>query len=648
MNSTQTVSDTVRIRVENIGGINDTEVAFSPGVTALSGRNATNRTSLLRSIMAALGSEDVSLKGDADEGFVELTIGDEIYTRRFTRQNGAVVSNGNPYLSDSELADLYSFLLESNEARRAVARGDDLRELIMRPVDTDEIQANIDRLEQEKRDLDGQIDELEGLESKLPELERERTRLTDELEEKREEIAEKEAEIDATDTGIEESREEKAALEEKLRELRETRTSIENARFDIETQRESVRALEAERDELEATVEDLPEEPIGELEEVNAEIGRLRDRKQAVDSSVNELQSILQFNEEMLEGTSSDVLAALRRDDDGSVTDKLLDESETVVCWTCGTEVSKTQIEETLDRLRELRKQKLDDRTELQTEIDELSREKSELESTQHERDEAQRRLGRTEDELEERRERLEHLTAKRDDLEEHIQTLESEVEELEGETYKEILDLHKTANQLEFESGKLQNELERVESEITRIEKRLDEKEQIETEREQVQAELANLRTRVEQIETQAISEFNERMETVLNLLDYANLERIWIERVERQVREGRRKVDKTTFDLHVIRSTDDGATYEDTINHLSESEREVTGLVFALAGYLVHEVYETVPFMLLDSLEAIDSQRIAMLIDYFGDQADYVVAALLPEYAEALDDKYERVTEI
>jgi hypothetical protein len=43
--------------------------------------------------------------------------------------------------------------------------------------------------------------------------------------------------------------------------------------------------------------------------------------------------------------------------------------------------------------------------------------------------------------------------------------------------------------------------------------------------------------------------------------------------------------------FDLHVIRSTGEGTTYEDSISHLSESEREVTGLVFALAGYLVHD---------------------------------------------------------
>ncbi|GAA0237927.1 hypothetical protein GCM10009000_061810 [Halobacterium noricense] len=91
--------------------------------------------------MAALGSEQASIKGDADEGSVELTVGDETYTRTLTRRNGAIVTSGDPYLDDPELTDPFSFLLESNEARRAVARGDDLRNLIMRPVDIKAIQA---------------------------------------------------------------------------------------------------------------------------------------------------------------------------------------------------------------------------------------------------------------------------------------------------------------------------------------------------------------------------------------------------------------------------------------------------------------------------------------------------------------------------
>ena len=136
--------------------------------------------------------------------------------------------------------------------------------------------------------------------------------------------------------------------------------------------------------------------------------------------------------------------------------------------------------------------------------------------------------------------------------------------------------------------------------------------------------------------------------METILRVLDYVNIERIWIERTERTVREERRKVQRGVFDLHVIRSTQDGTTYEDSIAHLSESEREVTGLVFALAGYLVHDLHESLPFIVINSLEALDSDRVAALVEYFGEYAAYLVVALLPEDAAALDGQHHRITEI
>lgn len=74
MSTEQGSRETIQISVENIVGIDQTDLAISPGVTALTGRNATNRTSLLQAVMAALGSDAVSFKGDADEGHVELTI----------------------------------------------------------------------------------------------------------------------------------------------------------------------------------------------------------------------------------------------------------------------------------------------------------------------------------------------------------------------------------------------------------------------------------------------------------------------------------------------------------------------------------------------------------------------------------------------
>lgn len=74
---------------------------------------------------------------------------------------------------------------------------------------------------------------------------------------------------------------------------------------------------------------------------------------------------------------------------------------------------------------------------------------------------------------------------------------------------------------------------------------------------------------------------------------------------------------------------------TYEDTDDHLSESEREVTRLIFTLAGYLPYNVYETVPYILLDSLESIDASRIATLSKHFGKDCDYLLVALLSEDA-------------
>jgi len=648
MNTTQS-AERVQLVARNIGGIDQTEVEFASGVTILEGRNATNRTSLLQSIMAALGSDSVSLKGDADEGRVELSLAGQTYTRTLTRTDGTVVTGGDPYLSDPELADLFAFLLESNEARRAVARGDDLRDLIMEPVDTDAIRSEIDRLEREKQELDDELDAIDERKRDLPDLEQERNRLESEIEAKRTELEETEAELESLDADPDESREDKAELDRKLDELGDVRSELEDVRFDTETQEDSLESLREERRELRNERDELPETPMGEVGDIDARIRELRERKRSLDSETTELQSAIEFNEELLDEADDSVLASLQTEsaDGGSVTDRLVDDGD-VTCWTCGSTVQRTQIESTLDRLRELRQETIDEVRSVEDEIAELSERKSDLEAEQQRRERLDRKLERIEDEIEDREQTLADLRDRRDALTDDVSDLEDEVEELETKEYSDVLELHKEANQIEFELGRLENDLDGVTDEIESIERRLEERDELESEREAVDDELQELRTRIDRLEAEAVEEFNEHMAAVLDILEYANLERIWIERTERTVREGRRTVSKSAFDLHVVRQSESGATYEDTVDHLSESEREVTGLVFALAGYLVHEVYEAVPFVLLDSLEAVDSDRIARLVDYFQEYADYLVVALLSEDAAALDDDYRRVTSI
>ena len=646
MASQTPLEEDATVSVRNIGGIDETSVDLRPGVNVLAGRNATNRTSFLQGIMAALGSDNVSMKGDADDAEATLEIDDTVYRRTLTRQNGTVVDGGDPYLDDPELADLFAFLLESNEARRTVTTDGNLRDLIMRPVDLEEIKAEISTLEGDREQIDQQIEAIEERKRDLPDLEEERTRLEGKIEETREQLAAKEDEIEAADADVETQREEQDELEDRLGALREARNDLEDVRYEIDTERESIQSLKEDRSTLQTELDNLAETPQGEIAELDDRIDSLREQRRRLDSEINTLQSTIQFNDDLLEGERGDVQRALE-DGSGSVTDELLPD-EQVVCWTCGSEVDRGQIEQTIDQLRSLRQEKLEEKREIADELDDLKADKQNLEQQQRRRDEHEQQLEQAESELQRRQERLEELQDDRSDLEATVKDLEAEVETLESGQFDEILELHREANQLEYDLGRLENDLDAVESEIETIEEQLESLSDLEAEREAIQSELTDLRTRVERLEEEAVEAFNEHMDEVLGTLDYENLERIWIERVQREVREGRRKAIKTFFELHIVRSSPSGTTYEDTIDHLSESEREVTGLVFALAGYLVHDVYEEVPFMLLDSLEAIDAERIAELVEYFGEFADFLIVALLEEDAEAIETPHTRIESI
>ncbi len=644
--STEQAPSEAKLSVRNIGGIDETSVTFTPGVTVLAGENATNRTSLLQAIMAVLGSNDVSMKGDADEATVELTIDGDRYVRNLTRQGETIAAEGEPYLEDPALAELFSFLLESNEARRAVATNDDLRDLIMRPVDTDEIQRRIDERTEKRAAVDDRLAELDDLKDRLPALERERTRLRDEIDETKSALADTEAELEATDASVEQTRDEKADLEDRLAELRSKRSELEDIRYELETERESAESARARKRELESEFEELPETPVGEIESLEARIDTLREQKRGLEAEINEVQSVIRFNQDMLDG-EADLLETLETTDGGELADGLLPD-ETTTCWTCGSEVPHDQIETTVNRLRDLSRNKLGEINDLETELDELTDEIRELEEKQRKRERIKRQRSELEADIEDSESAIERLTERRETLQASIESLETEIEELEDDSYEEILEIHKEANQHEYELGRLEGEFEDLEAEIGRIEERLDAESELRNRREALTEEIGELRTRIDRIEEEAIEGFNEHMASVLEILGYNNLERIWLERVERDVRDGRRTVTKSAFELHIVRQTESGVTYEDTIDHLSESEREVTGLVFALAGYLAHDVYETVPFMVLDSLEAIDSDRIAALVEYVESFSEYLVVALLPEDAAALPSEYRRVSDI
>jgi len=651
MTTTQERPVRLEIDVENVGGIADATVALSPGLTVLEGRNATNRTSFLQALMAAMGSDRFTLKGDADEGRVELEVDGSVVERRFERRNGGVTTEGDGLLDDPDIAELFAFLLEDNEARRAVVRGDNLRELLTRPIDTVEIEAEIERLQANKRDLQEHVEHIEQRETDLPELRRRREGLESTIADKRERLGEIQARIDAVDGDRADAQAPTEPVEDELATLRDRRSRLEDIRFDLETLAETIASLEQERDAKEAELEALSVDPDVDPASLRSALDDRRDRRRQVDAQLSELQSIIQFNEEMLDGTDSEVRAALAdegADGEGSVTDRLVADEETVTCWTCGSQVESAEIESTLESLRALSREKTSERDAISEEIEETKERLSEYERARDDIEAIEQRLSEIDAKLERKRERSEELEAERAALHEEIEELEASVEDDRSSEYDELLDLHKEASRVELEIEQAEDDLAAVEDESDEVEGLVAEREEYEDRLDQIREQLRELRNRIDRLEANAVDAFNDHIEEVLALLEYENIARVWIERKGEEGRDGRHAVSKNVFDLHVVRETDAGEAYEGTIANLSESEREVVGLVFALAGYLVHDLHESVPVMLLDSLEAIDSERIATLVEYFADYPEYLVVALLPEDAAAVDVDHDTVTSI
>ena len=617
----------VRVAASNLGGIDSAEVMLTPGVNILAGRNATNRTSLLRALMSALGSDAAALKSDADAGEVRVTIGEEIYSRALQREGTTVVAGGDPYLDDPTLAELFAFLLATNPSRQAVLREGDLRALIMRPVDTDAISAEVEQLRTRRDAIDDQlgaidreVERIPALETRLEATATRRATLDEELASATEELRSMDAETDGGD----------AELDEIMASLGEARSALERLRRDAGTVESAIQDLRDREDALTGTEVVSTQEIEETIASVETEIADARRRQSDLQTQIASLQQIIQFNEENLQAPER---LPVTDHETGVVTDGLTAADEQVTCWTCGQTVGKPDIEQMLDELRTLRRQHLEENRELETMLRELEADRDANRTALEE-------VTARADELDEVRasitaetERHERMTEQIAEKEAAVNDLQAVVESRQNAQSDDILALHREITELEVTREQLDATAAELTEQIEVLEQQLAERPELEAEREAISEQITEARSRIDQLETETVSAFNEHMMAVLEMLEYENLSRIWIERVD----SASTRV-QTRFALHIVREGADGQAYEDTIDHLSESEREVIGLVFALAGYLVHEVHESVPFMLLDSLEAIDSDRIARLLEYLEPYATYVVAALLPEDADAV----------
>lgn len=633
---------TAVLSVRRLGGIDSTNIRFDPGVTLLTGRNATNRTSLLSALGGVLGGTTATLKSDADEGAVSLTLDDTEYTRTYTRASpgGDMSTTGTPFTDDATLVDLFVALLTDNPARQAVARGEGLRDLLMRPVDTAAVEARIADLEAERRELESELDRITQRRDRVPALRTRRESVTEDIEALEAEIEALRDEVAAFEASLE-TAEEAAAVIEELDERRQDHNDVTDR---IEVAESELTALREERATLEEELADLPVAADADLElsTIGDDLQRAREQRRATEETVDSLTEIVEFNADLVE--SGPDLSGVDPDS-GSITAALAPaDDQTAVCWTCGSTVDRGAIEDRLTDLRAVIDEKRTTRADLDDEIAELQERRDDLEARRDERDRLRRQLEQTEAKIDDRETDLERLRDTAVAIRDDIERLETRAAETEQVREHDLLDRYERLSDLQYERGQLEQQRDDIAAELREIET-LPDRETLVQQRDGIQADLESERARVETLERRAVEAFNERMADLLDILAYDNIARVWIER--RVTGEGGSsgRGSEAAFELHVVRESASGTVYEDEVATLSESERELIGLVVALAGYLVHEVYEDIPFILVDSVETIDATRIAGLVDYFAEFTSYLLVALLPEDANTLPEDYEQL---
>jgi len=129
---------------------------------------------------------------------------------------------------------------------------------------------------------------------------------------------------------------------------------------------------------------------MGAYQELEGQIQDLREQRKRLSSDVSDLQNVIQYNEEQLDQGSTRLLQSDGSgEDDLSISSRLLEpDSEGTVCWTCGSEVQRSQIEETIERLQDVRSQKMKELNEVKSQLKSLKSEQREKERLQERRDE--------------------------------------------------------------------------------------------------------------------------------------------------------------------------------------------------------------------------------------------------------------------
>lgn len=566
--------------IDHIAGIIDGEATVEPGLNAVRAANWQGKSSFIEAVKTALGTSTELTEG-ADHGQVHLETPERTLTVDLVREGASVTREGTPYLTDeydAVRADLFACLDGDNDIRRTVRRGENLEDVLLRPLDFQNIDARIAERKRERERLEDERSQAKEAAKRVPGVQEKVTRLEGELADLRERRAslgdtDATSESDSSHQQLSQARSERAQARQRVDQLEQ---SVERTESRLSEAREKLTSLSVPDDD------DIDER----LEEARAE---LAERKR--DAEV--LQSLYSATEMVLDENRLDLVTDVERDIDG----------DTVTCWTCGAEASREDVERRLDSLGSKLTERRAAAEQHRDEVEELEAKREQHRQTRQRMNDLQETVAELEETLADRRQSLADARDRLDAAAGRVDDLSATVDEAMAER-----------SDVESEIKYREAELDDATAELAELESRADRVDDLDAQLETVRTELEELRTRKDRIEREAREAFDAAMTDIVS-------------RFETGFEAARLTAD---FDIVVAR---DGR--EASLGALSEGELELIGFVAALAGRQSFDVAD-VPLMLVDDVGGLDDQNLHTLIDYLRTESEYLVFTAYPEYGE------------
>lgn len=574
---------TWEIQIENIAGILEGQARLEPGLNAVQASNWQGKSSFIEALQTGLGTVTTLMEGKAS-GSVQLQTPETEIDLELTRANGGVTVAGVPYLqaeSDIARAALFACLGERNEVRQAVREGRNLEAVLLRPLDFENIDAEVARLKREREQVDTELTQAREARKRLPARQERVTQLEADVEELRERQAV--LEPDSPDDREASPRQALSQAQANRDRAESQIDRLENALERIEFRLEEYRI---ERDEIE-----FPDD-----ESIEKECAAVRSDLEEVKQELEVLQTVYSTTELVLQ-EGLDLITDVNRELTG----------DSVICWTCGSETSSKALERRLEALGEKITEKRAEQETVEDRLDELERRREAVVQSRTRVETLSRKIAELEEQRADRTQRLEEAETRFETASQRVEELQESVDS----AVEELTDVQSERKYREAELKDARNELEACEARVGQIETLTDE-------RETVVDEIETLRTRKETIKQETRETFSEA-----------------IEEVSTRFETGFEAAHLTgDFELVVAR---DGR--ETSLEALSEGELELIGFIAALAGYEAFDVADVTPLLLIDGIGSLTDENVRSLVNYLVDRTEYLVFTTYPTFGVDAD---------